>query len=73
MREKMLGRWMVRLAVTIGAGSVALGLSGAAYAQDVSFGSGLASLSSSSTVVGVAQVAAAQPEHIYITEDFVWG
>jgi hypothetical protein len=74
MRETTLGLWMVRLAITIGAGAVALGLSAAAAQASVgSHVSGLASMPGSVQMVGSAVAVAAQPEPIRITEDFDWG
>ncbi|MEV4514620.1 hypothetical protein AB0K00_37375 [Dactylosporangium sp. NPDC049525] len=66
MREKTLGLWMVRLAVTIGAGAVALGLSPAVAQASHSFEArGLTSLSGSVQIVGAA-------DSLRVTEDFDW-
>ena len=74
MREKALGLWMVRLAVTIGAGAAALGLSTAvAHASVGSHASGLSSLTGSVQMVSSADALRAQPEPILVTEDFDWG
>ncbi|WP_433210963.1 hypothetical protein ACQP00_49550 [Dactylosporangium sp. CS-047395] len=68
MRDKTLGRWIVRLAVTIGVGSMALGLSAAAANADDSSAFGR----SRPGLVGTAQLSSAAPEHIFVTEDFSW-
>jgi hypothetical protein len=69
MREKTLGRWIFRLAVTIGAGSMALGLSTAAASADVTASGQFHALAGK---VGTAQLASAAPEQIFVTEDFTW-
>jgi hypothetical protein len=69
MREKTLGRWIFRLAVTIGAGSMALGLSTAAASADVTTYARFHVLSPS---VGTAQLTSAAPEQIFHTEDYTW-
>nr|BFE65000.1 hypothetical protein GCM10020063_095260 [Dactylosporangium thailandense] len=69
MREKTLGRWIVRLAVTVGAGSLALGLSAAAAHADTSQYARFNA--HPTTLVGVAQLSPA-PEPIFFTEDFTW-
>jgi len=75
MRDKMLGRWAVRLAVTIGAGSLALGASAAAASASTSHfvQDAYASVPGAVSVATVRHVAAAGPEPIYVTEDFSWG
>jgi hypothetical protein len=69
MREKTLGRWMVRLAVTVGAGSLALGLSAVAAQADTS---SYARFTNQMSSVGSAQVSPAQGQ-IFVAEDFSWG
>jgi hypothetical protein len=73
MRETTLGRWMVRLAVTVGVGAVVLGVSAAtAQASDVRSTSGLASLSAVKAVsVAHALETRTQPT-LRVTEDFDW-
>jgi serine acetyltransferase len=74
MRETTLGLWMVRLAVTIGAGAMALGLSTvSAQASVGSHASGFASLPGSVQMVSSVDAVKAQPEPIFVTEDFDWG
>lgn len=68
MRDKTLGRWIVRLAVTVGAGSLVLGLSAAAAHADAST---LGLTTSRITMVGTAHLTPA-PEPIFVTEDFTW-
>jgi len=74
MRETTLGLWMARLAITIGAGAVALGLSTvAAQASVSSHASGLAARPGSVQLVGSAVAVSAQPAPIRVTDDFDWG
>ncbi|WP_432831972.1 hypothetical protein [Dactylosporangium sp. CA-092794] len=73
MRDKMLGRWMVRLAVTAGVGAFALGVSSiAAHASDLSQRAVQASQARALTLIGSAQLAKAAPDQIYVTEDYAW-
>lgn len=69
MRDTTFGRWMTRLAVTVGVGVVALGLSATA-AQARGTGSVATSVMK---VVSVAH-AAVQPdiEPVYVTEGWDW-
>ncbi|MEU7868017.1 hypothetical protein [Dactylosporangium sp. NPDC049140] len=68
MRDKTLGRWIMRLVVTLGAGSLALGLSTAAAHADAStFGR----TNPRPSLIGTAQLAPAG-EQIFVTEDFTW-
>jgi hypothetical protein len=65
MRDNKFGRWAVRLAVTIGAGAVALGVtSAAANASDLSYRAG---------IVGAVQPVVSELKPIYVTEDYGWG
>lgn len=69
MRETTLGRWMVRLAVTVGAGVVALGMSAAAaHASDVNNGA------ASVQLVGIAHAVQASASGLQLnaTEGFDW-
>ncbi|WP_433080846.1 hypothetical protein ACQP1P_44355 [Dactylosporangium sp. CA-052675] len=69
MRDKTLGRWIVRLAVTVGAGSLALGLSTvAAHADESTYARFSAH---PTTLVGAARLSPAQ-EQIFVTEDYSW-
>jgi hypothetical protein len=67
MREKTLGLWMVRLAVTIGAGAVALGLSPAAAQASHSVES-----RSFTSLPGSVQIVGSTNKQLYVTEDFDW-
>jgi hypothetical protein len=74
MREKALGLWMVRLAVTIGAGAVALGLSPvAAQASTGTDIRGLTSVSGAVQQVSTTHATKMQAEPIFVTEDIDWG
>ncbi|MFB9184344.1 hypothetical protein ACFFX1_39980 [Dactylosporangium sucinum] len=74
MRDKMLGRWMFRLAVTIGAGSVALGLPAAAAHADDLRNSGRVAIPGAVQIVGTPIVVRpVSPGDIAVTEDFGWG
>lgn len=69
MRETTLGRWMTRLAVTVGAGVVILGMStAAAHASEVS------SEAAPVTLVGIAQAVQAGTStlHLNAAEGFDW-
>jgi hypothetical protein len=73
MREKTLGLWMVRLAFTIGAGAIALGLSpAAAHASAASDVRGFTSISGAVQYVGTTHATKVQAEPIFVTEDFDW-
>lgn len=73
MRDKMLGRWMLRLAVMTGAGAAALGVPAvAAYAGAVSQ-DGLSAVPGAVKIVDVTSLVKAQSDTINVTEDFVWG
>jgi hypothetical protein len=76
MRDNMLGRWLVRLAVTIGAGSVALGASAAAAhaGVDAAHASYYTGTFSTVTVqhVSVQHVVDTGTEPVYVTEDWSW-
>ena len=73
MRDKMLGRWMARLVVTAGAGVIALGISPiAAHAGVVSPSAVFAPQIRTITLIGSAGLVKAQPEPIFVTEDFGW-
>ncbi|WP_344615969.1 hypothetical protein [Dactylosporangium salmoneum] len=68
MGDKMFGRWIARLVVTVGASAVALGLSSAvAHASDQRQLAVHMQLVSESC----AAVAPAAPP-MYVTEDFAW-
>ncbi|GAA3293963.1 hypothetical protein GCM10020218_071860 [Dactylosporangium vinaceum] len=69
MREKTLGRWIVRLAVTIGFGSVALGLSAAAASADPITIVRFHPLPGSVSAPAVTNAGSAQ---VFVTEDFAW-
>lgn len=69
MRETTLGRWMTRLAVTVGVGVFALGMStAAAQASEVSSGTAPVNLA------GIAQAVQAGTStlHLNATEGFDW-
>ncbi|MET7393701.1 hypothetical protein KZZ52_56560 [Dactylosporangium sp. AC04546] len=73
MRDKMLGRWMVRLAVTMGTGAVALGLSGTTAQADIVSGSGLSAVPGAVTVVGVPAAPRPAPtEGMAVIMDWGW-
>ncbi|MFI5913502.1 hypothetical protein [Dactylosporangium sp. NPDC051541] len=69
MREKTLGRWIVRLAVTIGAGSLVLGLGTVAANADTSTIGLIRKLPAAATHV---QQNTASSEQIFFTEDYSW-
>lgn len=69
MREKTLGRWIVRLAVTIGTGSLVLGLGTVAANAGTSTFGRAGVLSPRATVTQ----ADAPADHIFVTEDYAWG
>ncbi|MEV8511105.1 hypothetical protein [Dactylosporangium sp. NPDC051484] len=75
MRDLTLGRWIVRLAVIIGAGSAALGLStAAAHAGVISKDRVIAQRILSVPEpfnAGVSQVTS-PPSGVYVTEDYGW-
>ncbi|MEV6928227.1 hypothetical protein AB0M46_27565 [Dactylosporangium sp. NPDC051485] len=67
MGDKMLGRWMARLVVTVGVGAMALGLSSvAAHASNLAQRPVLIQITDGSNV----KVAPSAP--VYVTEDFGW-
>jgi hypothetical protein len=67
MRDTTLGRWMVRLAVTVGAGAVALGMSTA-----MAHASSTHSEGSAVKLVGVIGAAQFDVDRIHVTEDWGW-
>ncbi|MFG2038149.1 hypothetical protein [Dactylosporangium sp. NPDC048998] len=71
MRDRTLGRWIVRLAVTIGAGTVALGLSGAAAHANVVSQSRFVAVPIS---LGVTKAPSITPvtERVFVKEDYGW-
>ena len=68
MRETTLGRWMARIAVTVGAGVIALGLS-AAVAQ----ARGMDSEASSVNLVGTVNAVQPNAVPLFVTESWDWG
>ncbi|MER7001717.1 hypothetical protein ABT297_01505 [Dactylosporangium sp. NPDC000555] len=75
MRDLTLGRWIVRLAVIIGAGSAALGLSTAAahagvISNDRVIATRIVSVADALNT-GVSQVTS-PPSGIFVTEDYGW-
>lgn len=68
MRDTTLGRWMTRLAVTVGVGVVALGLS-ATTAQASDTGSAAAP---ATKLVGVIHAIQVDVEPVYVTEGWDW-
>jgi hypothetical protein len=74
MRDNMFGRWVVRLAVTFGAGAVALGAASvAANASDLQYRAGVVSQSGAASLISVVSPSVSAGESVYITEDFGWG
>ncbi|MET7417871.1 hypothetical protein [Dactylosporangium sp. NPDC005555] len=69
MRETTLGRWMVRLAVTVGMGALALGVSAAVAHADV-VAAGAASVRLTSFAQNL-QPSVAGPQ-LFATEGFDW-
>ncbi|MFF5230002.1 hypothetical protein [Dactylosporangium sp. NPDC000521] len=66
MRDTTLGRWMARLAVTVGVGVVALGITAAvAQASD-------ADSEALSVKVGVVGAIQAGTEPLFVTEAWEW-
>jgi hypothetical protein len=67
MRDTTLGRWMVRLAVTVGAGAVALGMSTAAAQASSTHSEG-----STVKLASVIDAAQLDIDRIRVTEDWGW-
>ncbi|WP_426508140.1 hypothetical protein ACPPVO_57295 [Dactylosporangium sp. McL0621] len=72
MRDKTLGRWILRLAVTIGAGAVVLGVGTVAANAGTSMSGRAAVLSTTITVTHQADAPAPAGEPMYVTEDWSW-
>ncbi|GAA4248753.1 hypothetical protein [Dactylosporangium darangshiense] len=69
MREKTLGRWIMRLAVTIGVGTAALGLSATVAQADVA----LSAPRYQAVIADVTQTAArAVTPPVYVVQDWDW-
>lgn len=72
MRDKMLGRWTARWAVTLGFGVVALGVGlAAAHSVDLLQHAPNA-LHANTLTVDDGRMVIAGPQQTYITEDFGW-
>ncbi|GAA2629958.1 hypothetical protein GCM10010399_72320 [Dactylosporangium fulvum] len=70
MRDKMLGRWVFRLAVTMGVSVAALGVSAlSAQAADAS-SARFTSVSGVVTIIGGTPIG--QQDHLFVTEDYSW-
>ncbi|GAA0717850.1 hypothetical protein Drose_34270 [Dactylosporangium roseum] len=70
MRDKMLGRWMFRLAVTMGVSTAALGVSAlSAHAADVS-PARFTAIPGAVKIIGGTPIG--QQDHLYVTEDYSW-
>ena len=70
MRDKMLGRWMVRLAVTAGVGMLALGLTPVAV-QASGLPQRTLQISPAKTLTPAADAPVAS-DPVYVTEDYTW-
>ncbi|GAA3200290.1 hypothetical protein GCM10010532_019830 [Dactylosporangium siamense] len=68
MRDTTLGRWMTRLAVTVGVGAAALGLSATVAQASVT-----GSEASSVKLASVAHAIQVNAEPVFVTESWDWG
>jgi hypothetical protein len=74
MRDKILGRWMVRWAVALGVGALVLGLPMAARADDLFHRDVVITPTQKLTPVGDVQPSASPSpsDSVYVTEDWSW-
>lgn len=73
MRDKMLGRWMVRLVVTAGVGVVALGLSPAAvHASGLPQRTLQVSAAKALTSTSASQDSPVASDPVFVVQDYTW-
>jgi hypothetical protein len=70
MRDKTLGRWIVRWVVTLSAGLAVMGLSTAAAEADVRPARGIGSVAGTVSIA-IGQLTAVQPD-VPVAEDWGW-
>jgi hypothetical protein len=73
MREKQLGRWVVRLACATGVAAAVLGGSAVANAADAAnAGSAFYVVPGQITWIGTTDAGKISPQQVYRTDDLIW-